>query len=116
MIRSGNPVLKDETFIGVPQSTSGAIGPSTTMTLQGAVNKTLILGAIMIVPAMLTWQQFFAGNQQLVTLLLWGGLIGGLVFGLATAFKPTWAPISAPLYALFEGAFLGGISAFFELK
>ncbi len=43
------------------------------------------------------------------------GAIGGLVLALITTFKPT-APTLAIPYALFEGAFLGGISFTFQLK
>ena len=35
---------------------------------------------------------------------------------MVTIFKQNWAPITAPIYALLEGLFLGGISAFFELR
>ena len=33
-----------------------------------------------------------------------------------TIFKTNWAPITAPISALFEGLYLGGISAFLELR
>ena len=46
----------------------------------------------------------------------WGGAIGGLIVALVTVFKKAWAPVTAPLYALFEGLFLGGISAMFEAR
>jgi uncharacterized YccA/Bax inhibitor family protein len=45
---------------------------------------------------------------------LWGGIIGGLVFAFATIFRPHWAPLTAPAYAVFEGLFVGAISAIFE--
>lgn len=31
-----------------------------------------------------------------------------------TIFKKNWSPLSSPIYALLEGLFLGGVSAFFE--
>ena len=43
-----------------------------------------------------------------------GGAIGGLIMALITIFKKQWSPLTAPIYALLEGLFLGGISAFFE--
>jgi len=38
------------------------------------------------------------------------------ILAIVTIFKAQWAPISAPLYALFEGLFLGTISAMFEVR
>jgi uncharacterized YccA/Bax inhibitor family protein len=40
-----------------------------------------------------------------------GGAIVGLVLVLISAFKPQYSPYLAPGYALFEGLFIGGISA-----
>ena len=45
-----------------------------------------------------------------------GGLIGGLVLAVVIMFKPTASPILAPLYAALEGLFLGGVSAFAEMR
>ena len=42
------------------------------------------------------------------------GAIAGLVLGLVNAFKREPSPVLIMLYALAEGLFLGGISAFFE--
>jgi uncharacterized YccA/Bax inhibitor family protein len=39
------------------------------------------------------------------------GAIVGLVLVLISAFKPQYSPYLAPGYALFEGLFIGGISA-----
>jgi uncharacterized YccA/Bax inhibitor family protein len=44
-----------------------------------------------------------------------GGAIAGLVLVVIAAFKPQY-PYLAPGYALFEGLFIGGISAIFEAK
>ena len=49
-----------------------------------------------------------------VGLLTIGGAIGGLIFAMVTIFKPQWAPVTAPIYAVLEGLFIGGISAFME--
>jgi uncharacterized YccA/Bax inhibitor family protein len=35
---------------------------------------------------------------------------------MVTIFKKTWSPVTAPIYAVCEGAFLGGISAMFEMQ
>ena len=45
-----------------------------------------------------------------------GGMLAAIVFSLITSFKRTWAPITTPLYALAKGLFLGGISAYAEIR
>ncbi|OUU80359.1 MAG: hypothetical protein CBC38_02920 [Gammaproteobacteria bacterium TMED78] len=110
--RSGNPTLSDATFKSVGASSFGQ-----TMTLQGTVNKTGILLAIVIIGASFTWNLFFqTGNPAAVMPLALGGAIGGLIFAIITIFKKTWAPLTAPIYAGLEGLFLGGISAIFEAQ
>ena len=109
--RSGNPALSDATF----RKEGAAIGK--VMTLQGTVNKTGILLALLVICAFYTWNIFFqTGNPAAVMPLAIGGAIGGLIFALITIFKKTWAGITAPIYAGLEGLFLGGISAIFEAQ
>lgn len=109
-MRSGNPVLKSDTF-DIP--TSGE-----RMTLSGTVNKTAILLALCFCTAMYSWGKFYSNpeNPAAVLPLIWGGAIGGLVLALVTVFKKEWAGITAPLYALAEGLFVGGISGFYEAR
>ena len=45
-----------------------------------------------------------------------GGLLAAIFFSLLTSFKRTWAPYTTPLYALAKGLFLGGISAYAEIR
>ena len=109
--RSGNPALSDATF-GKEGAVIGKV-----MTLQGTVNKTGILLALLVICAFYTWNIFFqTGNPAAVMPLALGGAIGGLIFALITIFKKTWAGITAPIYAGLEGLFLGGISAIFEAQ
>ena len=109
--RSGNPALSDATF----RKEGAAIDK--VMTLQGTVNKTGILLALLVICAFYTWNIFFqTGNPAAVMPLALGGAIGGLIFALITIFKKTWAGITAPIYAGLEGLFLGGISAIFEAQ
>jgi uncharacterized YccA/Bax inhibitor family protein len=44
------------------------------------------------------------------------GVIGGFITALITSFRPQSSAISAPIYAVFEGLFLGGISAVLEMQ
>jgi uncharacterized YccA/Bax inhibitor family protein len=95
----------------------GAIDATARMTLHGTVNKTGILLLCALASAMYTWRLFMQTRDfGSVSGLLMVGAIGGLILAMVTIFKQTWSPITAPLYALFEGLFLGGISALFELR
>lgn len=87
------------------------------MTVKGTVNKTMILLLLAVLGASFTWQKIAeAVNPAGVQGWLFGGLIVGFAFSLITIFRPKSAPWSAPLYALSEGVFLGGISAFLNLS
>ncbi|RPE81195.1 Bax inhibitor-1/YccA family protein [Vulcaniibacterium tengchongense] len=114
-MRSGNPVLKESTFLDLASGTvvrrdGGA------MTLAGAVNKTGLLLLLCVLTAAFAWNQvsFTEAGAVGAGPYLWGGMIGGLVLALVTAFKPAWSAVTAPLYALLEGFFLGAVSAMFE--
>jgi uncharacterized YccA/Bax inhibitor family protein len=45
-----------------------------------------------------------------------GGAIGGFILAMIISFIPKSAPALSPIYAVLEGLFLGGISAFFEAR
>lgn len=76
------------------------------MTVQGAVNKSILLGVIMLFTA-------FIGYNFPISLVIWGGAIGGLVVVIIAAMKPHLSPTLAPLYAALQGLFVGGISAMY---
>ena len=109
--RSGNPALNDATFSNFePSENIGSF-----MTLQGTVNKTGILLALVVLTASYTWNQFFISEDaSSVMPLAIGGAIVGFVLALATIFKKNWSGVTAPAYALAQGFFLGAISASFE--
>ena len=109
--RSGNPSLSNNTF-----KIEGTTGDHA-MTLQGTVNKTGILLALVVIGATYTWNLFFQnGTPAAVMPIAIGGAIGGFVFALITMFKKEWAGVTAPIFAVLEGLFLGGISAIFESR
>ena len=118
-MRSGNPALKDTTFLELG---SGSIvtGDAGAMTLNGTVNKTGLLLVITLVGAMYSWSQaatsLASGDAGLLMPLALGGAIGGFIVALVTIFKKAWSPVTAPLYAGLEGLFLGAISAIFEMR
>lgn len=117
-MRSGNPALKESTFLDLGSGTVVSRDAGA-MTLNGTVNKTGFLLLLAVLTAAFAWNDTFTAAGELAPaamVYMWGGLIGGLILALVTIFKKTWAPVSAPLYALFEGFFLGAISAVFEAR
>jgi len=108
-MRTSNPMMKESIF-------SQAISGAETMTLQGAVNKTIALLALVVIGASYSWNLFYNQGPEAVQPWMIGGIIGSLVFAMITIFKATWAPKTAPIYAVLEGLALGGISAFFEAR
>lgn len=103
-MRTGNPLLNQETFQTLRSSSEDV------MTIQGTVNKTMILLALCITSAYYTW---FSPHAQTIML---PAVIGGFIFALITIFKKNWAPFTAPIYVLFQGAALGGISVMYETQ
>ena len=102
-MRSGNPALREKMFAATTRD-DGAI-----MTLNGTVDKTAILLAVVVAGGAFTWSL-----GESATPLMIGGAIVGLILALVTVFNPQRAPVLAPLYAAAEGLFLGGISRMFE--
>lgn len=101
----------------------------TTMTVEGTAIKTMVLMAILLVAAAITWWQVLTPIEVAVEagkavsrfavsaniyLFIIVGLIGGLIMALVTMFVPRISPFTAPVYAAFEGVALGAISAWFE--
>lgn len=117
MIRSGNPALKDSTFLDLGSGTIVSRDAGA-MTLNGTVNKTGFLLLLTVLTAAFAWSQAEFGvdgrPQPGFGMYLWGGLIGGFIIALITVFKKAWSPVTAPLYALVEGFFLGAISAMYN--
>lgn len=125
-MRTSNPVLNNNAF---EQARNLGVGEN--MSVEGTVNKCFVLFALMLMPASWIWTKFYSVAQpiiegapydvapqapQIVSIAMIGGAIGGFIMALVTVFKKDWSPVTAPLYAILEGFFIGGISAFFELQ
>ena len=124
MMRTSNPALNAKVF-----DQAGISGTGETMTLQGTVNKTFFLLALLVISASWVWGKviqpapIFGGEEgsaqgipsMVGTLMVVGG-IGGFITALITIFNKKIAGMTAPIYAILEGLFLGGISAFFEMQ
>jgi uncharacterized YccA/Bax inhibitor family protein len=111
MIKSSNPTLTESTF-----ATNQLIDRSDAMTVQGVVFKTAISLLLVLLSAGYTWTKFYqsGGKPESVAVLMMAGVLGGLVIAITTAIKKEWAPVTTGFYALFEGLFIGGISAMLE--
>lgn len=119
LTKSSNPVFGNSVFSKVQ---TGA--QSDVMTIEGTVNKTGLMFLILAFAAAFTWRKFFGAadfgspEAAMSAIAPWmiGGAIGGFITAIITVFSPQRANITAPIYAVFEGLFLGGISAFFEMR
>ncbi|WP_426565860.1 Bax inhibitor-1/YccA family protein [Angustibacter sp. McL0619] len=91
-----------QTMYSSPSATTADTGR---MTYDDVVVRTAIVFVAVLAGGVVGWQ---------VPALMWPGLIGGLVLGLVNAFKKSPSPALIIAYGLFEGAFLGGISMYFN--
>lgn len=112
---TGNPALSENIFLNESRSAtrSGA------MTVNGAVVKSGVLGAILIAAGGVAWSLVHAptdGGYAIDTnyrmLFGIGAPILGFIVALVTCFFPKVSPVTAPIYAALEGLFLGSVSAF----
>ena len=111
-MRTANPALSDDTFTGF-----GRVAREEQMSIQGTVNKAVLLLLCVFLTAAWTWNLFYRTmSPQAVVPLLAIGAIGGLIVALVTVFKQSWAPVTAPIYALLEGLVIGGVSAVAEAQ
>lgn len=106
---SSNPFVSKNQFGKSTGASSGV------MTVQGAVNKTLILTAILVVSALGSWSVIgpMIDSGASVMPLFYGGIVLAMILAFATYAKPTIAPITAPIYAIVEGGVIGLISGIY---
>jgi uncharacterized YccA/Bax inhibitor family protein len=93
-----NPILSENKF-------SRSLRTESVMSIDGAVNKSMVLVGLTFVAAMFTYRQS-AASSSLVTVT---GILG-FIIALIASFKPASTPVTAPLYAVVEGLFLGAVS------
>ncbi len=98
LFRNNSPYVKEEVYRrGDLEQTER------TMTARGAVDKTILLFAILLVAATFAWQ---SGNPMWAVI----GSIGGLITVIINGFKLHLSPILAPVIAGFEGLLVGAVS------
>ncbi len=107
-MKSRNPVMNADVLDSKLESPV-VLHDSEVMTMDGAVNKSLLLFGILMCTT-------FVSYLMPSSLLLWTGLIGGLIAVLVASFKPHTSPVAAPVYAAFEGLFVGTISAIYAAQ
>ncbi|MBI9067651.1 MAG: Bax inhibitor-1/YccA family protein [Salinivirgaceae bacterium] len=108
-MKSSNPtlnkkILRDFAF----DSTANGV-----MTIQGTINKIALMLLLIVGAASYTWSKFLELGQASILPWLAIGGIGGFVLAIIIVFNKKRANILAPIYAIFEGLFLGAISAMF---
>ena len=110
-MKSTNPVFRNDTFkVSTPLDTSAG-----SMSIQGTVNKAILLLVLTLLTSAWTWNKFFIQKDfQSVVPILYSGAFGGFICAIIITFKKEWSPTIAPIYALLEGLFIGGATAFFE--
>lgn len=109
-----NPLLTEERWHKLADLERA---PSTTMTMDGALNKTLLLIGVLLLTISGMWAYFWKGqitNPQVLMPWMIGGAIGGLVLCLVHMFAVRSTPIIAPLYAICKGIFLGAITMIYH--
>lgn len=95
-----------------------------TMTLNGTINKTALVISFVLASAFYTWQQFFkaytpmdpGSAMGIVSPYLAIGGIGGFITAIIATFSPRKSGFFTPIYAVFEGMFLGALSAILEAQ
>lgn len=114
-MNSNNPFFKTKSFKESEEVTHNTtvIDYNQTMTVSGTMNKSFLMLILLIASATITWTMTDNGQNPIVFTI--GGAIVALILVLIAVFKPQYSGYLAPGYAIFEGLFIGGISAYFEL-
>lgn len=110
--KSGNPTLSEKRFKDT--ILDEVVDQGNVMTVKGTLNKFGFLFLMTLGTAFYSWTEFSGGGN--VWPLILTGVIGGLVVAITISFKKEWSPYLAPAYALLEGLFVGGVSAYFEYQ
>ena len=120
-LRSKNPFLNNKSYTSnkadvynTEDRPAQIIDYNNTMTVQGAVTKSFILFALLMAGAGITWYMAFTGQNPLGLTI--AGAVIGMILVIAASFSPKNSRYLAPGYAVFEGLFIGGISALFEVR
>ncbi|MFN7020427.1 MAG: Bax inhibitor-1/YccA family protein [Phycisphaerales bacterium] len=118
-MRSSNPMLNAGAFEGAGRFGNFEVGArADVMTIQGAVNASMVLMGVCIATAVAVWSFLQPAAGQASALLypvFLGGAVAGLVLTMVCYFKPTLAPYLGWLVAIAEGCIAGGASVFWTM-
>ena len=106
--KSGNPTLSEKTFDTAAQT----YNDGEVMTQNGTLNKFGMMMLLILGSASLTWKAAAEGTNVMPWVI--GTAIAGFIIAITLSFRPQWAAFLAPVYALVEGVFVGGISAYYN--
>ena len=105
--KTSNPAFNNSLWKGHTSS-------SKKMTLSGIVFKTFFCLILVAISTWYVWNLVHQGiNVKWYTSL---GLLAAIILSILTSYKHKWAKITAPLYSFAKGFFLGGFSAYAELR
>lgn len=105
-----NPVLQERVL---NSSSFNSLENESSMTINGTILKTCMLGIFLALTFAYTWYLQLAGFADKVAILRMVGTFGGLGLGLFICFGPknNFLAVTTSLYAMCEGLFLGSYSA-----
>ncbi|HBK82092.1 MAG TPA: hypothetical protein DDZ41_00600 [Flavobacterium sp.] len=111
--KSSNPFLSEKKFENTSRVHNQSIAfQNSYMSIESTINKSFVMLLLLLSTALVSWWLVASGYSPMIFTI--GGGVAGFVLVLIASFKPTTAPYTAPAYALFEGLFIGGLSAVFE--
>ncbi len=108
-----NPMLNENTF---NKTDTIYVDQSRAMTINGTMQKTLLLLLFVILGSFFSWSAVASGNTSLMTMFAIVGVLAGFILCLVISLKRHLAAMLSPVYAICEGLFLGGISAIMEAQ
>lgn len=104
-----NPALSEKAFdYAIKNSTEE------TMTINGAINKAIILSLILMLSALVSVYFVLARNLELLYPAITVSSIGTVILAIIMIFKKEMAKTFSILYAILEGVAIGGISFVFN--
>lgn len=104
-----NPALSEKAFdYAIKNSTED------TMTINGAINKAIILSLILMLSALVSVYFVLARNLELLYPAITVSSIGTIILTIIMIFKKEMAKTFSILYAILEGVAIGGISFVFN--
>ena len=110
-MESSNPTLKGDVF----SNARAVVGSGQTMTVQGTINKTFILFALLLLATGWSWNLPMGIKAYIlspVTCLIFFGVCMAIGFGIYK--NPPMAPVLAPFYTAIQGVFVGVVSSLVE--